>query len=149
MSRQARIIPENRLALGLDGEPDLNKWNALRLGVNQYPRNNLVNQVGANTGSLGYCHRLIRIGAPRLAADINISSLKLPLPILSSGNLLVYLVRRFLHTIGPEGLDCLNGLQLTSPFRVLSDTEVSYHPSFRVHSALSSPLFLSRVISLA
>nr|MBA2285792.1 hypothetical protein [Ktedonobacteraceae bacterium] len=99
-----------------NNQPDLNKLNAYRRGVDQRPVQN-VDQVSTTT----YCTHLTKIAPARMQADAAITKAR-PSPDPAAANsLFTFLAQRFVATFGADGLNCAALLKQQSPVTVTTD----------------------------
>src|SRR5260370_28703439 len=82
-------------------QPDLNKTNAYRRGVDQQPAASL-NDASTTT----YCTNLLKIGTARLQLDMQFTQNRLSPDAAAANSLFTFLAQRFSTTFGPNGLNC-------------------------------------------
>jgi hypothetical protein len=121
------LVPAGDPMVLVNGEPNLQKLNLYRVGVDQPPVSSL-NQ--ADTGE--YCKNLRDIGAPRLFFDSPLTrNFASPAPDMAS-NLFAFLALRFNTTWGPNGLNCMALLRQPSPIKVISQNGIAVNAEVRI-----------------
>ncbi len=97
-------------------QPDLNKTNAYRRGVDQQPAASL-NDASTTT----YCTNLLKVGTARLQLDMQFTQNR-PSPDAAAANsLFTFLAQRFSTSFGPNGLNCTGLLNLQNPVTLTTD----------------------------
>jgi hypothetical protein len=118
-ARQARPIarvPEGDPMVLTNNQPDLNKLNAYRRGVDQVQVANL-----AAAGSTTYCKHLLAIGPARIQLDMQLTQGR-PSPDPAAANsLFTFLAQRFVASYGANGLNCAGLLNMPDPVAVTTD----------------------------
>ena len=100
-----------------NNQPDLNKLNAYRRGVDQVPVPSLT---AASTTT--YCKRLVAIGPARILLDMPLTQGQ-PSPDPAVANsLFTFLAQRFVTSYGANGLNCVGLLNKPDPLTVTTDT---------------------------
>src|SRR5260221_3373600 len=97
-------------------QPDLNKTNAYRRGVDQQPAASL-NDASTTT----YCTNLLKIGTARLQLDMQFTQNRLSPDAPAANPLFTCLAQRFSPTFGPNGLNCTGLLNLQNPVTLTTD----------------------------
>nr|MDQ2717481.1 hypothetical protein [Chloroflexota bacterium] len=99
-----------------NNQPDLNKVNAYRRGVDQRTAQNM-NQASTTT----YCTDLAKISPARMQADAALTKAR-PSPDAAVANsLFTFLAQRFVATFGANGLNCAALLKQQDPVTVTTD----------------------------
>src|SRR5258707_2104431 len=97
-------------------QPDLNKINAYRRGVDQQPAASL-NDASTTT----YCNNLLKIGPARLQLDMQFTQNGQSPDAAAANSLFTFLAQRFSTTFGPNGLNCTGLLNLQNPVTLTTD----------------------------
>jgi hypothetical protein len=112
------LVPAGDPMVLVNGQPNLQKLNLYRLGVNQPVVHSL-----AQASTVNYCRNLIRIAPPRLLFDAPLT-LRQPSPDPAvATNLFAFLAARFNTTWGPGGLNCMGLLNLASPIVLITNAQ--------------------------
>ena len=99
-----------------NNQPDLNKTNAYRRGVDQSPAATL-----AAASTTTYCRHLLAIGPARIQLDMQLTQGQ-PSPDPAAANsLFTFLAQRFVASYGPNGLNCVGLLNIPDPVAVTTD----------------------------
>jgi len=99
----------------LNGQPNLTKTNAYRVGVDQTPGS----LTSANTTA--YCTNIINISLPRLVLDqTNFAAKASPDPA-AANSLFSFLANRLNGTLGANGLNCVGLLNIQNPVTLTLD----------------------------
>src|SRR2546421_2837129 len=99
-----------------NNQPDINKLNAYRRGVDQSPVSTLV---AASTTT--YCRHLLAIGPARIQLDMQLTQGR-PSPDPAVANsLFTFLAQRFVASYGANGLNCVGLLNKPDPITVTTD----------------------------
>jgi hypothetical protein len=123
------LVPAGDPMVLVNGDPNLQKLNLYRVGVDQPPVENL-NQ--ASTGE--YCKNLREIAPPRLFFDAPLTrKFASPAPDMAS-NLFAFLALRFNATWGADGLNCQGLLDQPSPIIVISQNGLAIDAQIRITS---------------
>jgi hypothetical protein len=110
------LVPAGDPMVLNNNQPDLNKINAYRRGVDQKPAQNL----GA-ASTTTYCNNLLAIGPARLQLDMQLTKGR-PSPDPAAANsLFTFLAQRFVATFGANGLNCMGLLNKPDPVTVMND----------------------------
>ncbi len=110
------VVPENDPMVLVNGQPNLFKLNAYRLGVDQPLVFNL-----NNASTTTYCTNLLNIGPARLQLDMPMT-VKVSSPDAAvATNLFTFLGQRFAATFEANGLNCAALLNQTDPIAVTVD----------------------------
>jgi len=109
-------VPANDPMVITNNQPDINKLNAYRRGVDQSPVSTLV---AASTTT--YCRRLLAIGPARIQLDMQLTQGR-PSPDPAVANsLFTFLAQRFVASYGANGLNCVGLLNKPDPITVTTD----------------------------
>ena len=110
------LVPAGDPMVLNNNQPDLNKTNAYRRGVDQQPAASL-NDASTTT----YCNNLLKIGPARLQLDMQFTQNR-PSPDAAAANsLFTFLAQRFSTSFGPNGLNCTGLLNLQNPITLTTD----------------------------
>ncbi|GCE25064.1 hypothetical protein KDA_05480 [Dictyobacter alpinus] len=111
------LIPSLDDFVLVNGQPNLNKLNAYRVGVDQTPAATL-NDASTTT----YCQNLVNVALPRLNLDMPIFQ-NLPSPDggAAANNLFTFLANRLNATLGAGGLNCVGALNIQNPVALTTD----------------------------
>jgi hypothetical protein len=110
------LVPAGDPMVLVNNQPNLNKTNAYRLGVDQMPAQNL-----AAASTTTYCSNLLAIAPARLQLDAP-STKAQPSPDPAVANsLFTFLAQRFATTFGANGLNCTGLLNKANPVTVITD----------------------------
>jgi hypothetical protein len=104
------LVPAGNPMVLVNGQPNLQKLNLYRIGVDQ----SLVRSLG-QASTVNYCKNLVRIGPPRLLFDAPLTKRQPTADPAVATNLFAFLAARFNTTWGPGGLNCMGLLHLASP----------------------------------
>lgn len=109
-------VPAGDPMVVTNNQPDLNKLNAYRRGVDQ----SLVSTLdAANTTT--YCKHLLAIGPARIQLDMQFTQGR-PSPDPAAANsLFTFLAQRFVASYGANGLNCVGLLNIPDPVAVTTD----------------------------
>ena len=109
-------VPVNDPMVLTNNQPDINKLNAYRRGVDQSPVSTLV---AASTTT--YCRHLLAIGPARIQLDMQLTQGR-PSPDPAVANsLFTFLAQRFVASYGANGLNCVGLLNKPDPITVTTD----------------------------
>jgi len=109
-------VPANDPMVITNNQPDINKLNAYRRGVDQSPVSTLV---AASTTT--YCRHLLAIGPARIQLDMQLTQGR-PSPDPAVANsLFTFLAQRFVASYGANGLNCVGLLNKPDPITVTTD----------------------------
>jgi len=109
-------VPVNDPMVLTNNEPDINKLNAYRRGVDQSP----VGTLGA-TSTTTYCKHLLAIGPTRIQLDMQLTQGR-PSPDPAAANsLFTFLTQRFDASYGANGLNCVGLLNVPDPITVTTN----------------------------
>lgn len=109
-------VPANDPMVITNNQPDINKLNAYRRGVDQSPVSTLV---AASTTT--YCRHLLAIGPARIQLDMQLTQGR-PSPDPAVANsLFTFLAQRFVASYGANGLNCAGLLNTPDPLTVTTD----------------------------
>jgi hypothetical protein len=107
------LVPARDPMVLVDGQPNLDKLNAFRVGVDQPPVTSL-----KQASTADYCQNLRQFGAQRILLDAPLTK-NAPSPDPAT-KLFAFLVQRFNTTWGPMGLNCAGLLGQPSPLAPIS-----------------------------
>jgi hypothetical protein len=100
------------------GQPNFDKQNAYRIGVDQAPFDSLGDAQAAQTD---YCTQLLAVGAPRLQLDqTQLTNTASPFPNIAN-NFFTFLCQRWNTTWSAQGLDCVDSTGTPSPIVTTTD----------------------------
>ncbi len=109
-------VPEGDPMVLTNNQPDINKLNAYRRGVDQSPVPTL-----AAASTTTYCKHLLAIGPARIQLDIQLTQGR-PSPDPAAANsLFTFLAQRFVASYGANGLNCVGLLNVPDPITVTTD----------------------------
>lgn len=110
------LVPAGDPMVLNNNQPDLNKINAYRRGVDQSPVPNLD---AASTTT--YCQHFLAIGPARIQLDMQLTQGQ-PSPDPAAANsLFTFLAQRFVASYGANGLNCVGLLNTPDPITVTTD----------------------------
>lgn len=99
-----------------NNQPDLNKVNAYRLGVDQPPARGM-----AAASTTTYCQHLLAIGPARIKLDMPLTQGKPSADPAAANSLFTFLAQRFVTAYGPNELNCVGLLNTPDPIAVTTD----------------------------
>ena len=99
-----------------NNNPDLNKTNVYRRGVDQPAA---ANMDAASTTT--YCQHLLAIGPARIQLDMQFTQGQGSPDPAAANNLFTFLAQRFVASYGPNGLNCVGLLNTPDPVAVTTD----------------------------
>ncbi len=112
----AALVPAGDPMVLVNGNPDLNKINAYRVGVDQ------AQAQGLNDASTRiYCTNLLAISPQRMLLDSHFTKMFATPDAGAANSLFTFLAQRFVTTYGPNGLNCANLLGQPDPVSVKKD----------------------------
>src|SRR5713101_5009034 len=115
-ARPVARVPEGDPMVLTNNQPDMNKLNAYRRGVDQSP---VGTQAAASTTT--YCKHLLAIGPARIQLDMQLTQGR-PSPDPAAANsLFTFLAQRFIASYGANGLNCVDLLNVPDPLAVTTD----------------------------
>lgn len=110
------LIPNFDPMVVANGNLNLNKVNAYRLGVDQPP----VQNAGVSSTKT-YCQNLLAVGPSRLQLDARLTKFQNS-PVPAAGNsLFTFLAQRFVFTYEADGLNCMKRLNQPDPVTLKKD----------------------------
>lgn len=110
------LVPAGDPMVLSNNQPDLNKINAYRAGVDQVPARTL-----AAASTTTYCSNMLAIAPARMQLDMQATQGR-PAPDPAVANsLFTFLAQRFVTSFGPNGLNCAGLLGQTDPVAVMTD----------------------------
>ena len=115
-ARPVARVPEGDPMVLTNNQPDLNKLNAYRRGVDQSP----VGTLGA-TSTTTYCKHLLVIGLARIQLDMQLTQGRPSPDPAAATTLFTFLAQRFVTSYGPNGLNCVGLLNTPDPVAVTTD----------------------------
>ncbi len=121
------LVPAGDPMVLVNDQPNLQKLNLYRVGVDQPPVTSL-NQ--ADTGE--YCKNLRDVGAPRIFFDAPLTRKFASPDTATASNLFAFLALRFNTTWGPNGLNCQGLLHQKSPIIVIFKNGIAVDAKIRV-----------------
>lgn len=110
------VVPAGDPMVLNNNQPDLNKLNAYRRGVDQPTIGNLD---AASTTT--YCQHLLAIGPARIQLDMQFTQGQNSPDPAAGNSLFTFLAQRFVATYGPNGLNCVGLLNMPDPVAVTAD----------------------------
>jgi hypothetical protein len=111
-------VPVNDPMVLTGNQPDINKLNAYRRGVDQSPVPRL-----ASASTTTYCKHLLAIGPARIQLDMQLTQGR-PSPDPAVANsLFTFLAQRFVASYGANGLNCAGLLNTPDPITVTTDAQ--------------------------
>ena len=115
-ARPVALVPENDPMVLTNNQPDINKLNAYRIGVDQ---SRVPTLAAASTTT--YCKHLLAIGPARIQLDMQLTQGR-PSPDPAVANsLFTFLEQRFVASYGANGLNCVGLLNKPDPITVTTD----------------------------
>src|SRR2546421_6392560 len=109
-------VPANDPMVITNNQPDINKLNAYRRGVDQSPVSTLV-----AASRTTYCRHLLAIGTARIQLDMQLTQGRSsPHPAVGN-SLFTFLAQRFVASYGANGLNCVGLLNKPDPITVTTD----------------------------
>ena len=115
-ARPVALVPVNDPMVLTNNQPDINKLNAYRIGVDQSPVPTL-----AAASTRTYCRHLLTIGPARIQLDMQLTQGQ-PSPDPAVANsLFTFLAQRFVASYGAAGLNCIGLLNKPDPITVTTD----------------------------
>lgn len=110
------LVPAGDPMVLTNNQPDSNKVNAYRRGVDQPPARSL-----AAASTTTYCQHLLAIGPARIQLDMQLTQGQ-PSPDPAVANsLFTFLAQRFVASYGANGLNCVGLLNTPDPITVTTD----------------------------
>jgi len=115
-ARPVARVPEGDPMVLTNNQPDMNKLNAYRRGVDQSP-------VGtpAAASTTTYCKHLLAIGPTRIQLDMQLTQGRPSPDPAAATTLFTFLAQRFVASYGPNGLNCVGLLNTPDPVAVTTD----------------------------
>jgi hypothetical protein len=110
------LVPTGDPMVLNNNQPDLNKINAYRRGVDQAAAGNLD---AASTTT--YCQHLLAIGPARIQLDMQLTQGQASPDPAAANSLFTFLAQRFVASYGPNGLNCVGLLNTPDPIAVTTD----------------------------
>jgi hypothetical protein len=123
-------VPENDPMVLTNNQPDINKLNAYRIGVDQSPVPTL-----AAASTRTYCKHLLAIGPARIQLDMQLTQGR-PSPDPAVANsLFTFLEQRFVASYGANGLNCVGLLNKPDPVMVTLNGNVAVNAAININGA--------------
>ena len=110
------VVPANDPMVVINNQPDLNKLNAYRQGVDQRRVQTL-----AATSTTTYCTNLLNIAPARLQLDVLLTKASTSPDPVAANSLFTFLAQRFVATYGADNLNCVELLNTPDPVTVTYD----------------------------
>jgi hypothetical protein len=110
------LVPAGDPMVLNNNNPDLNKINAYRIGVDQTPAQNL-----AAASTTTYCGNLMNVSPTRIQGDMQLTMNRPSPDAAVATNLFTFLGQRFNATFGANGLNCVGLLNKPNPATVTVD----------------------------
>ena len=110
------LVPAGDPMVLNNNNPDLNKVNAYRIGVDQ-PLARSMRAASTTT----YCQHLLAIGPARIQLDMQFTQGQGSPDPAAANNLFTFLAQRFVASYGPNGLNCVGLLNQPDPIAVTTD----------------------------
>lgn len=110
------VVPAGDPMVLNNNQPDLNKLNAYRRGVDQPGVGNLD---AASTTT--YCQHMLAIGPARIQLDMQFTQGRGSPDPAAGNSLFTFLAQRFVASYGPNGLNCVGLLNTPDPVTVTTD----------------------------
>jgi hypothetical protein len=110
------LVPAGDPMVLNNNQPDLNKINAYRRGVDQSPAATL----GA-ASTTTYCRHLLAIGPARIQLDMQFTQGQNSPDPAAANTLFTFLAQRFVASYGANGLNCVGLLNMPDPVAVTTD----------------------------
>lgn len=110
------VVPAGDPMVLNNNQPDLNKVNAYRRGVDQPAVGNLD---AASTTT--YCQHLLAIGPARIQLDMQFTQGRGSPDPAAGNSLFTFLAQRFVASYGPNGLNCVGLLNTPDPVAVTTN----------------------------
>jgi len=124
------LVPAGDPMVLNNNQPDLNKINAYRRGVDQMPAQNLD---AASTTT--YCNNLLATGPARIQLDAQFTKGR-PSPDPAAANsLFTFLAQRFVTSYGANGLNCVGLLNKPDPVMVTLNGNVAVNAAININGA--------------
>ena len=110
------LVPAGDPMVLNNNNPDLNKVNAYRIGVDQPPAQSM-----RAASTTAYCRHLLAIGPVRMKLDMQLTQGQGSPDPAAANNLFTFLAQRFVASYGPNGLNCMGLLNKPDPIAVATD----------------------------
>ena len=110
------LVPAGDPMVLNNNNPDLNKLNAYRIGVDQPQAQGM-----RAASTTAYCRHLLAIGPARIQLDMQFTQGRGSPDPAAANSLLNFLAQRFVATYGPNGLNCAGLLNKPDPIAVTTD----------------------------
>lgn len=110
------LVPAGDPMVLNNSQPDLNKVNAYRRGVDQPPAESL-----AAASTTTYCQHLLAVGPARIQLDMPLTQGRPSADPAAANSLFTFLAQRFIASYGPNGLNCVGLLNTPDPITVTTD----------------------------
>ena len=110
------LVPSLDEMVLVNGQPNLTKVNAYRVGVNQTPAASLMGNAATDANTTTYCQNLVKISPTRLNLDkANFAAHPSPDGGATANSLFTFLANRLNATLGAGGLNCVGLLNIQNP----------------------------------
>src|SRR5579859_2193216 len=110
------LVPAGDPMVLNNNNPDLNKLNAYRIGVDQPQAQGM-----RAASTTAYCRHLLAIGPARIQLDMQFTQGRGSPDPAAGNSLLTFLAQRFVASYGPNGLNCVGLLNKPDPIAVTTD----------------------------
>lgn len=110
------LVPDFDPMVVVNGNANLDKVNAYRLGVNQPPVQNL-----AQSSTKVYCQNLLAVAPSRLLLDAHLTKLQTSPNPAAGDTLFTFLAQRFVFSYEATGLNCVQRLNQPDPVKLKKD----------------------------
>ncbi|HLY25861.1 MAG TPA: hypothetical protein VKQ72_05945 [Aggregatilineales bacterium] len=110
------LVPAGDPMVLNNNNPDLNKLNAYRIGVDQPPAQSM-----RAASTTAYCRHLLAIGPARIQLDMQFTQGRGSPDPAAANSLFNFLAQRFVASYGPNGLNCVGLLNKPDPVAVTTD----------------------------
>jgi hypothetical protein len=110
------LVPAGDPMVLNNNNPDLNKVNAYRAGVDQPPAQSM-----RAASTTAYCRHLLAIGPARIQRDMQFTQGRNSPDAGAANNLFTFLAQRFVASYGANGLNCVGLLNKPDPIAVTTD----------------------------
>jgi hypothetical protein len=110
------LVPNFDPMVVVNGNLNLNKVNAYRLGVDQPPVQN-----AATSSTKTYCQNLLAVAPSRLQLDAHLTKFQRSPDPAAGNSLFTFLAQRFVFTYEANGLNCMKLLNQPDPITLKTD----------------------------
>lgn len=126
------LVPSADPMVLVGGQPNLQKQNLYRAGVDQSP---VASPTQASADLKTYCQNLYQIAPKRMQQDETLFTARPSPSSAVATNLFTFLAQRFVFTFGDQGLGCAKLLNVADPVQVTmndagvtTDATINYNP---------------------